>query len=195
MPIGDLFMQQDPYKGVPRHYTEAHDSEGGGRLRAPVAGEALPSQVRFPGALLASHVMLRSAMCGTFAGLALGAFGVGMKKIEHGLVAGAGRFGFVGMVGGGLLGLAATLAKAATDDTMDAKGISERSRRLMFNTEQARLDKWALGGCLIGSMAGFQSKPPLSAAKCVPWFAAGAVLSWWATSQLEKTRLEKKRVQ
>ena len=97
------------------------------------------------------------------------------------------------MVGGAALGLVATVGKAATDPTMTADGISERARRLLFNAEQARLDKWALGGCLIGSMAGFQAKPPLSAARCVPWFAGAGVVSWWATRELERWRLANKK--
>ena len=120
------------------------------------------------------------------------AVGVALRRVDHGLIAGAGRFGFAGMLGGAALGLAATVGKAATDSTMDADGIAERARKLLFNTEQARLDKWMLAGCLIGSMAGFQAKPPLSAARCVPWFAAGGVAAWWVTSEVERRRLANK---
>jgi hypothetical protein len=220
MTIGDLLTRQDPYAGVPRRYPHAatdgtresavhavhaeddENDENDGVPRDPRArdgrrfGEALPAQVRFPGLLLTSHVVLRCAMGGAVGGLAVGAAGVALRRgVEHGLVGGAGRLGFAGMLGGAALGLAATVGKAATDPTMDADGIAERARKLLFNSEQARLDKWALGGCLIGSMAGFQAKPPLSAARCVPWFAAGGVAAWWVTSELERSRLANKRRQ
>ena len=203
MTIADLFVKVDPY-AVGEGRNAAGGTTDGAAAAAPrtveerkaqMSAQTLPAytNVRLPGALLATHYAIRGGAAGASAGLLAGAVAAGLGRLEHGLLAGGGRLGFLGMCGGGVVGLGMVLAEAATNPDMDATGISRRANDLMVNALEAKVDKWTLGGAMGAAMAGFQAKAPLDASKCVPWGVTAALVAVAVTEYIDQQVVENRR--
>jgi hypothetical protein len=189
MPITSLFVAYDPYEGA---------------IPNPQTGLSQPTQVRLPGVLIITHSAIRGGIVGSVAGLSLGFAAASVKRLEHGLLAGGGRLGFLGLCTGTAVGVGAACYRAATDDTMDDEGVRQSGNALyttgvslwpIFTQNafvQGKIDKWSLGGAMGAAMAGFQAKRPLDASRCVPWGIAGAMVAVFVTEKIEKAARENK---
>jgi|TARA_B110000091_G_C13631562_1_gene397366 hypothetical protein len=182
MPVSSLFKSYDPYDGA---------------VPDPNTGLSQPTQLRLPGLFLMSHVAVRGGIVGTLSGLGVGVVAASTKRLEHGLLAGGGRLGFLGLCGGAAAGVGLSLYRAATDETMNDQGVRTAGNNLFDHGVspwpilsqnayvQGKIDKWSLGGAMGAAMAGFQAKRPLDASRCVPWGIAAMMAAIVITEQVE----------
>ena len=183
MPLQSLFTSYDPYDGA---------------VANPQTGLSQPTQLRLPGALLVTHATIRGAIIGSVSGLSIGVLAAGAKQLEHGLLAGGGRLGFLGLCAGSSAGIAMMLYRAVSDETMNDEGVRIAGNELFENGTspwpmlsqtafvQGKIDKWSLGGAMGAAMAGFQAKRPLDASRCVPWGIAGMMVAIVVTEKIEE---------
>jgi len=188
MPFQSLFTSYDPYEGC---------------IPNPHTGLSQPTQLRLPGLLLLTHASVRGGIFGASTGLGVGVIALSARRLEHGLLAGGGRLGFVGMCAGTLFGMGAVCYRSVTDVDMDDDGVKRAGNALYDNgvspwevlsqksaVLQGKIDKWTLGGAMGAAMAGFQAKRPLDASRCVPWGVVGALVAVYLTEKIDKMARE-----
>jgi hypothetical protein len=183
MPLSSLFKTYDPFEDA---------------IPNPNTGLSQPTQLRVPGMFIATHAAIRGGIAGSLCGLGLGVVAAGTKRLEHGLLAGGGRLGFLGLCAGTITGIGFVVIRATTDQNWTDEGIKQAGNDLFENGispwpilnhsayVQGKIDKWSLGGAMGAAMAGFQAKRPLDASRCVPWGVAAMVGAILITEKIEE---------
>ena len=104
-------------------------------VRALLPADAGPNTTQFPGLALGVHVFFKGIQGGSCAG-----FLAALPRKQTRRFVNWSLYCRNGGIAGGTLALLALLGKAATDETMDAAGITDRGNKLFLNREQQRLD-------------------------------------------------------